>query len=621
MRTMLVVLMVSALAYGQQTIRDLSQRPTHFDNPEIVYGPPLVDLLSTFNESFEDTTFPPAGWLKLNPDGGTGWIRLTVGTAPYPGWNGGIVDAPPGGGNAVAFATYTTGGASHNDQWLVSPQVTNVQAGGQLSFWMRFPFSSYADSVDLLISTTGTAPADFNTIVDQYYLPVGSADTIWTQYYYDLTNYVSAGSDIYIAWREHVADNSTQGAIVLLDLMRVTDGVDLPELIYYQFDEGSGTTTVNAAVPGVGNNPASLTGTTVFTTPGQFGSAILGDGTIDGGVVSGWNVDLGGGPWTISMWLEIPSNPTGLPYYLFGDGGAGSFRCYHNGSAGQDNLMLAGSGAGIVDYLVTGIGPAPTVVAFVYDGIGTLTAYKNGTFFGAYPMVINFPPGTGFRVGGYGTSRTMLNAKMDEFRLYNRALDAAEIAATWQVPVPVELTSLTSSVSGNSVTLDWETATEINNSGFAIERKTGEQNWSKVGFVNGRGTTTEPQAYSFTDVGLSSGNYNYRLKQIDFDGSYKYYTLEQLVEVGIPQTYDLSQNYPNPFNPTTKITYSVPADGFVNIAVFNVLGEKVTNIVNSLQKAGSYEVTFDATNFASGMYLYRMESGDFVSVKKMMILK
>ncbi len=189
------------------------------------------------------------------------------------------------------------------------------------------------------------------------------------------------------------------------------------------------------------------------------------------------------------------------------------------------------------------------------------------------------------------------------------------------VLVPVELASFTASVTGNNVTLSWITATELNNLGFQVERISEEQSWEKVGFVNGYGTTTEPQVYSFTDAGLASGIYNYRIKQMDFDGSYKYYQLEQEVEIGTPVSYDLSQNYPNPFNPTTKINYSVPADGFVNISVYNVLGEKVTNIVNSLQKAGSYEVTFDATNFASGMYLYRMESGDFVSVKKMMILK
>jgi photosystem II stability/assembly factor-like uncharacterized protein len=189
------------------------------------------------------------------------------------------------------------------------------------------------------------------------------------------------------------------------------------------------------------------------------------------------------------------------------------------------------------------------------------------------------------------------------------------------VIVPVELASFTASVSGNNVTLSWVTATELNNLGFDIERKAAEGVWANVGFVDGRGTTTEPQLYNFTDAGLTSGNYNYRVKQIDYDGSYKYYNLEDVVEIGAPVSYDLSQNYPNPFNPSTKIKYSVPADGFVNIAIYNVLGEKVTDIVNNIQKAGIYEVTFDATNLASGMYLYRMESGSFVSVKKMMILK
>ena len=92
-------------------------------------------------------------------------------------------------------------------------------------------------------------------------------------------------------------------------------------------------------------------------------------------------------------------------------------------------------------------------------------------------------------------------------------------------------------------------------------------------------------------------------------------------EVMTPVEYSLEQNYPNPFNPSTKIKYTVPADGFVNIAVYNVLGEKVTDVVNNIQKAGSYEITFNARDLASGMYIYRMESGNFVSVKKMMILK
>jgi hypothetical protein len=189
------------------------------------------------------------------------------------------------------------------------------------------------------------------------------------------------------------------------------------------------------------------------------------------------------------------------------------------------------------------------------------------------------------------------------------------------VIVPVELASFSASVNGNNVTLSWMTATELNNRGFQVERMTGEENWTELGFIQGHGTTSETQAYSFIDKDLAAGTYSYRVKQIDFDGSYKYYDLKQDVEIAAPISYALSQNYPNPFNPTTKIKYSVPVDGFVNIAVFNVLGEKVANVVNSIHKAGNYELTFDATHLASGMYIYRMESGNYVSIKKMMILK
>jgi hypothetical protein len=189
--------------------------------------------------------------------------------------------------------------------------------------------------------------------------------------------------------------------------------------------------------------------------------------------------------------------------------------------------------------------------------------------------------------------------------------------------LPVELTSFSATTIGSTIKLSWNTATEINNFGFDVERTSTSpaQEWIKIGFVEGHGTTTEIQSYTFVDKGLASGIYNYRIKQVDFGGSFKYYNLSQEIEIVLPNTYALSQNYPNPFNPTTKIKYSVLADGFVNIAVYNVLGGKVSEIVNSIQKAGNYEVTFDASNLASGMYIYRMESGNYVSVKKMMILK
>ena len=189
------------------------------------------------------------------------------------------------------------------------------------------------------------------------------------------------------------------------------------------------------------------------------------------------------------------------------------------------------------------------------------------------------------------------------------------------VIVPVELASFSASVNGDDVTLSWMTATELNNSGFQVERATGEQNWTELGFIQGHGTTSETQVYTFIDKDLVAGTYNYRIKQIDFDGTYKYFNLKEEVDISAPINYDLSQNYPNPFNPATKIKYSVPVEGLVNIAVYNILGEKVANLVNSVQKAGNYELTFNATNLASGMYIYRMESGNYVSIKKMMILK
>ena len=161
--------------------------------------------------------------------------------------------------------------------------------------------------------------------------------------------------------------------------------------------------------------------------------------------------------------------------------------------------------------------------------------------------------------------------------------------------IPVELTSFTANVIGNSVNLKWNTATELNNSGFEVQRKSANSEWSNIGFVAGFGTTTEPKAYSFTDDKAAVGNFTYRLKQVDFDGSYEY-SNEINVDVTGPAQYSLDQNYPNPFNPSTLIKYSVAQDGFVNVSIFNLLGEKVATLVNSNMKAGSYELNFNASS-------------------------
>ncbi len=186
--------------------------------------------------------------------------------------------------------------------------------------------------------------------------------------------------------------------------------------------------------------------------------------------------------------------------------------------------------------------------------------------------------------------------------------------------VPVELTSFTANVLSNTVNLKWNTATELNNSGFEIQRKADNSDFVKVGYVAGFGTTTEPKAYSFIEKDLASGNYTYRLKQVDFNGSFEY-SNEINVEVVAPVKYSLDQNYPNPFNPSTLIKYSVAKDGFVNVSVFNLIGEKVATLVNGNVKAGSYEVNFNASSFSSGVYFYSIEAGDFKAVRKMMLMK
>jgi hypothetical protein len=144
--------------------------------------------------------------------------------------------------------------------------------------------------------------------------------------------------------------------------------------------------------------------------------------------------------------------------------------------------------------------------------------------------------------------------------------------------------------------------------------------FEQVGYVAGFGTTTEPKAYSFTDTKLDDGDYTYRLKQIDFDGTYTY-SEEVNVTVEIPLEYSLEQNYPNPFNPSTTIKYSIPEEGFVKLAVYNMLGEEVSMIVNGIQKAGRYEVNFNASQLSSGVYIYRLETTNFTSSKKLMLMK
>jgi len=191
--------------------------------------------------------------------------------------------------------------------------------------------------------------------------------------------------------------------------------------------------------------------------------------------------------------------------------------------------------------------------------------------------------------------------------------------------LPVELTSFTSNILRNNVVLNWSTATETNNSGFDIERSIvngqSSNEWTKIGNVAGIGTSTTGTSYSFSDKNLASGKYNYRLKQIDFNGNFEYFNLSIEVGIGIPVMFSLVQNYPNPFNPSTSINYDLPVDGKVSIRLFDMSGKEVATLVNEVKKAGYYSVNFNASSLSSGVYFYSISANNYTATKKMLLVK
>jgi hypothetical protein len=198
--------------------------------------------------------------------------------------------------------------------------------------------------------------------------------------------------------------------------------------------------------------------------------------------------------------------------------------------------------------------------------------------------------------------------------------------------IPVELTGFSGFAEGSEVTLRWQTASETNNKGFDIERQVHSLqpavgNWEMIGFVNGNGTTTNPESYTFVDKNVPLGNISYRLKQVDFNGTFKY-SNEIEVNTNTPLVFNLEQNYPNPFNPTTTIKYSIPNSGnstLVQLKIYNSLGQEVATLVNKNQSAGNYEIKFSASGngkeLPSGVYIYRLTAGNFVASKKLILLK
>ncbi|MCA0389591.1 MAG: T9SS type A sorting domain-containing protein [Bacteroidetes bacterium] len=189
-------------------------------------------------------------------------------------------------------------------------------------------------------------------------------------------------------------------------------------------------------------------------------------------------------------------------------------------------------------------------------------------------------------------------------------------------PLPVELTSLNATIRNGLVDLKWETATEVSNYGFEVERKSEASDWIKIGFVEGHGSTNSPKFYTYSEKPVGTGNIAYRLKQIDNDGQFEYSPEVEVLVDDLPNGFALEQNYPNPFNPATSIRFALKEDTKATLKVYNSLGSEVATLFDGTAETGRYyDVKFGGGDLASGFYIYKLDAGEYVSVKKMLLMK
>lgn len=233
-----------------------------------------------------------------------------------------------------------------------------------------------------------------------------------------------------------------------------------------------------------------------------------------------------------------------------------------------------------------------------------------------------------------GNEANIYTGKYDgnEWQLFNAANAAQnQLSATVssfsdftggeQKAFPVELISFSSNIENGKIVLHWKTATEVNNYGFEIERTYNSSSWQKIDFIKGYGNSNSEKNYSYTDNGaLMHGEYSYRLKQIDIDGGFEY-SKEINIVLNASENYSLTQNYPNPFNPVTKIEYNLPAASNVELTIYNTIGMEIIKLLAEKQNEGKHSIIWNADNFPSGVYYYKLKAGEFTQVRKMLLLK
>ena len=558
------------------------------------------------------------------------------------------------------------------DQWLISPEVT-VKAGDVLQFWHRSPDGNpFPDPLEVWVSNTaGTSAADFDVQLDAFQASI----TGWAQW---VGTFPSAGA-VRFAVRYYTTDGGPSGAesnYVGLDLFEV--GPPCPIDLATNPDPADGATGIAVNLAAISwTNGAGANNVEVW-----FDGALVYDGT----AISTWPIP---GMLTYSTtypWQIIGKNDTCSvpgPTWSFTTAADPNIVCIFmdDFEAGSSNWIIQNNGGACdwewVDLATapwgTGPFPPPDMTGMVMGansdacGLGTT---MDTEFYLNIPLDLtewqtvwleydsdyeSIPPddfGEVYISGDGGSTWDLVFTYTDDTPAEHAVWDVSSfvalsnsvvlkfryVALDWQWHwildniavyvddfIPVELTSFAAIVNENDAVLSWSTATETNNMGFEVQRSSNGSDYSRIAFVEGHGTVSEAQNYSFTDQNLEVGTYTYRLKQIDFDGTSEFSNAVE-VEILAPDVYALEQNYPNPFNPSTKIKFSLAADSKVTLTVFDILGQEVANLISGNLPAGSHEIIFNASNINSGVYFYRIDAtgvdgSNFSSIKKMILMK
>jgi len=414
-------------------------------------------------------------------------------------------------------------------------------------------------------------------------VPVEVADAL-----YMASDHLPIYADFYIG--VNLADSPAPGSIVFTQV-----GADNPDVVEFLT-----LAEMNLTELKITNSEVDING-----------DLVNGDGTFN----------LMNTPWTnipagtfVRLGIDLTNDNDHSDRIIQYDGAGSSAPTLYTGSTGDQLIAYTGSEV------------EPTyIAAIIWGNDGWITGPSNSRAPGT-PSDIELGTSDNYRFNGSvnGNADVTRTAIMNTSSWIGSGSRVGYVDLTGNIgnsAFPVELTFFAGTISGNNVELRWRTETELNNYGFDIERATENSDWLALGFVEGHGNSNSPKEYSFSDSNIGiSDRYYYRLKQIDNDGTFEYSDIIT-VEVGGPDNFYLSQNYPNPFNPQTRIDFTIPEKLVVTLRVYNILGELVTELIHEEKDAGSYSVTFGASNLSSGIYIYRLETSDFIDLRKMTLLK